>query len=163
MQPAPSLVRRLAPLGCALALLGTAAPALSACGGNDAPTAAEKPAATPQRQARGSGERCRRQVSGLLKSLAKLRGSLALGLSYEQYVAALSGVRAAYGRVPVQQLTLDCLSSDGTPAEQALNRYIDAANAWGECLSEAGCDTSSIEAGLQKRWRVASHYLSETR
>jgi hypothetical protein len=162
MQP-PSLVRRLAPLGCVLALLGTAAPALSACGGSDATTAVEKTAVPSGERAREGQERCRDQVGGFLSSLAKLRGSLALGLSYEQYVAALGGVRAAYGEVPVGRLTIDCLASAGTPAEKALNRYIDAANAWGKCLSEAGCDTGSIEASLQKRWRIASHFLSEAR
>ncbi len=163
MQPAPSLVRRLAPLGCVAALLGTAAPALSACGGNGTTGAVEKTTTLPRERVRAGGERCRNQVGGFLSSLAKLRGSLALGLSYEQYVAALHGVRAAYGKVPIQRLTIDCLTSAGTPAEKALNQYIDAANAWGECLSEAGCDTASIEAGLQKRWRVASHFLSEAR
>ena len=42
-----------------------------------------------------------------------------------------------------------------------MNKYIDAANAWGECLAEAGCTTASIEGALQHKWRVASHSLSE--
>jgi hypothetical protein len=49
----------------------------------------------------------------------------------------------------------------GTPSEQALNEYIDAANAWGECLADAACTTASIEPILQRKWRMASRLLSE--
>lgn len=90
-----------------------------------------------------------------------LRRRLAVGLSYDEYAAELRGVRSAYHRVPVKRMTLGCLASVGTLAEKALAHYIDAANAWGQCLSEAGCASVSIEADLQARWRVASRYLSE--
>ena len=149
-----------------LASLCAAALTLSACGGGSESTTAEKTAATPPRQrarANPAGDRCQAQVGGFLESMARLRGNLAVGLSYEQYAAEMHGVRAAYDEVPVERLTIDCLSTAGTPAEKALNKYTDAANAWGECLAEAGCDTASIEHDLQRKWRVASHYLSEAR
>jgi hypothetical protein len=150
-----------------LASLCAAALALSACGGGGSEsTTTEKTAATPPRQrarANPADDRCQAQVGGFLKSMARLRGNLAVGLSYEQYAAGMHGVRAAYDEVPVERLTIDCLSTAGTPAEKALNKYTDAANAWGECLAEAGCDTASIEHDLQRKWRVASHYLSEAR
>jgi hypothetical protein len=56
---------------------------------------------------------------------------------------------------------IDCLDAVGTPAEQAFNRYIQAANDWGECVSEAGCSSETVEPVLQRRWRIASHFLSE--
>jgi hypothetical protein len=93
--------------------------------------------------------------------MTRLRSNLAVGLSYEQYAAEMHGIRTAYDEIPVKRLTIDCLATAGTPGEKALNQYIDAANAWGECLAEAGCDTASIEANLQSRWRVASRFLSE--
>ena len=160
--PASPVARRLPMLGSAS--LCAAALALSACGGGGGSTTTATTAAAPSKQqaaTKPAPDPCRRQVGGFLKSMTALRGNLAVGLSYEQYAAAMHGVRAAYGKVPVEQLTLDCLSATGAPAEQALNKYTDAANAWGECLAEAGCTTASIEHGLQRRWRVASHYLSE--
>lgn len=112
-------------------------------------------------QVDAAASRCQGQVGGFLKLMAALRSSLAVGLSYEQYAAEMRGVRAAYRKIPVDRLTLDCLAAAGTPGEKALNQYIDAANAWGECLAEAACDTASIEPDLQRKWRVASHFLSE--
>ena len=56
---------------------------------------------------------------------------------------------------------LGCLGAVGTPAEKTLNRYIEAANDWGGCVSELGCGSAEIEPVLQRRWRVASHFLSE--
>jgi hypothetical protein len=53
------------------------------------------------------------------------------------------------------------LSSTGTPGEKALNKYIDATNAWGECLADASCTTATIEPVLQHKWRRASGFLSE--
>jgi hypothetical protein len=146
-----------------LASLCAAALALSACGGGEGSTTTATTAAASKQQARAkpASDPCRRQVGGFLRSMTALRGSLAVGLSYEQYAAAMHGVRAAYDKVPVERLTLDCLSTTGAPAERALNKYTDAANAWGECLAEAGCTTASIEHALQRRWRVAAHYLSE--
>lgn len=149
-----------------LASLCAAALAFSACGSGGGSTTTEKTAATPAKQ-RGqikpAGDPCQRQVGGFLRSMTALRSNLAVGLSYEQYAAEMHGVRAAYGKVPVEQLTLGCLYATGAPAEQALDKYTDAANAWGECLAAAGCTTASIEHALQRKWRVASHYLSEAR
>jgi hypothetical protein len=145
-----------------MASLCVAALALSACGGGGgSTTTATTATAEQQARAKPAGDPCRRQVGGFLKSMTALRGNLAVGLSYEQYAAAMHGVRAAYDKVPVERLTLDCLSATGAPAERALNKYTDAANAWGECLAEAGCTTASIEHALQRKWRVAAHYLSE--
>ena len=108
-----------------------------------------------------AASRCRSEVDGFLKAMATLRSNLAVGLSYEQYAAEMRRVGAAYGRLPLDRLTLECLAASGTPGEKALNQYIDAANTWGECLAEAACDTASIEPGLQRKWRVASRFLSE--
>ena len=145
-----------------LALVCAAALTLSACGGGGA-TATDKTAVAPPKpraQSPTAGGSCQSQVGGLLKSMTALRGNLAVGLSYEQYAAAMQGIKAAYDEVPVAKLTIDCLSGTGAPAEKALNEYIDAANAWGECLAEIGCGTASIEARLQRKWRVASHFLA---
>jgi hypothetical protein len=137
--------------------------ALAGCGGGGGSTHDEAAAAQPKAhaQADAAPSRCQGEIGGFLKAMAALRSNLAVGLSYEQYAAEMRGVRAAYRQIPVDRLTLGCLAASGTPGEKALNQYIDAANAWGECLAEAACDTASIEPGLQRKWRVASHFLSE--
>jgi hypothetical protein len=53
------------------------------------------------------------------------------------------------------------VAATGTPAEAALNRYIEATNAWGDCLADASCTTTTIEPVLQRKWRVASGFLKE--
>ncbi len=136
---------RLPLLGCALV---AGALSLVGCGGGDA-----RPAGRGQQP-------CPPAVGDLVGSLRALRRQLAVGLSYEQYAARVDGLRASYDRVPVERLTIACLAETGTPAETALNRYIDGANAWGECLADAACTTASIEPVLQRKWRVASHFVS---
>ncbi len=90
-----------------------------------------------------------------------LRRRLAVGVTYDQYVAEVRGIRATYGKIPVGELQVDCLSLVATPGEKAFNRYIEGANDWGECVSELGCGTTEIEPVLQRRWRIASHFVSE--
>jgi hypothetical protein len=90
-----------------------------------------------------------------------LRRRLAVGVTYDQYVAEVRGIRSTYGEIPIEELRIDCLALIAAPSEKAFNRYIEGANDWGECVSELGCETTAIEPVLQRRWRVASHFLSE--
>jgi hypothetical protein len=157
MMSAPTAGRRLPALGCLLLTL--AALSLSGCGSGDeqTPTAAagQRPKAAPV------AKPCPAGVGAFLRSLDALRERLAVGLSYEQYAARVRRLRAGYREIPIDRLPLDCLATTGTPAESAFNRYIDAANAWGECLADAACATATIEPVLQRKWRVASHFLAE--
>jgi hypothetical protein len=141
-------------LGLALILPG--------CGDQTAPAAG-----TGSGSARGSEadappttRTCRAQLHGLLGSMDELRGKLAVGLSYGAYLHEVKAVRAAYDAVPVDRLELDCLMKAGTPAERALNRYIAAANTWGDCLTRASCDSETVEPKLQRKWALASARLS---
>jgi hypothetical protein len=115
-----------------------------------------KPAAS---KAATVDKRCRGQLAGFIDTMDALRERLASGLSYEEYVGEISVVRASYDEVPVDQLTLPCLAGAGTPGERAFGAYIAAANAWGGCIEEAGCDAATIEPVLQKEWRRASRQL----
>jgi hypothetical protein len=163
MTAAPPAARRLAPLGCMLA--AAAALALSACGGGAA-TAESTATSQPKRQAaaRAPAPRsCPAKLDAFARTLDQLRSQLAVGLSYEQYAARMRTLRTSYGEIPVRRLTIDCLAATGTPAEKALNEYIDAANAWGECLADASCTTASVEPVLQRKWRLASGFLSQAR
>src|SRR5207342_3306041 len=101
------------------------------------------------------GRPCPAQVGAFVESLDSLRRQLAVGLSYEEYAARVKSLRHSYDDLPIDRLGIGCLKTTGTSAEAALNEYIDAANAWGECLADASCDTATIEPVLQRKWREA--------
>jgi hypothetical protein len=146
---------------------------LSACGGDTAETTGEATVTSPAitttptkppapRDGRApAGERCQSQIGGFVGSMDGLRRRLAVGVTYDQYVAEVRGIRSTYEEIPTPKLQIDCLTLVATPGEKAFNRYIEGVNDWGECVSEVGCATASIEPVLQRRWRVASHFLSE--
>ena len=111
----------------------------------------KKPAAGP----------CQIQLGSFVASMDSLRRRLAVGVTYDQYVAEVRGIRSTYKKIPIERVEIDCLDAVGTPSERAFNRYIEAANDWGECVSEAGCSSETVEPVLQRGWRIASHFLSE--
>jgi hypothetical protein len=164
MMPAPPATRRLPLFGCALA--AALALVLPGCGVEGAPAPDSATVRQPDTKAKtrpAAGGGCPSQVRGFVRSLDGLRRQLAIGLSYEQYAAAIADLTASYEQIPVDRVTIDCLTSAGTPGEEALNKYIDATNAWGECLADASCTTATIEPVLQRKWRIASHFLSEAK
>ncbi|MFN8163541.1 MAG: hypothetical protein U0R26_06865 [Solirubrobacterales bacterium] len=135
---------------------------LPACG--DQGRAATGKTAAPSRhraKAPASARACRSQIGSFLASLDSLRNRLVAGVSYQQYVDHLKAVRKRYEELPVDGLELDCLTDVATSAEQSFNEYIAAANTWSDCVEVPSCESASIESALQRRWRVASHYLSE--
>jgi hypothetical protein len=165
---------RLRLLGCAL----LAALLVGGCGGGSSDTNAvtvasdetarttEKPTAS-RGETKGkprpvpAGDLCQSQLGSFVGSMDGLRRRLAVGVTYDQYVAEVRGIRSTYGEIPTDRLQIDCLTAVATPGEKAFNRYIEAANDWGECVSELGCGSEEIEPVLQRRWRIASHFLSE--
>jgi hypothetical protein len=163
MRPRPRAATRLLPTGLAL----LAALVLSACGGSGSSsetTATGEARVIPAPQsgaATAPDPRCGHQLGGFLDSLDSLRHQLAVGLSYHPYAARVRSLKKAYKELPVEYLSIDCLLAAGTPSEKALNRYIEAANTWGECLSTPGCTSVSIESKLQQQWGVASHFLNK--
>ncbi len=100
-------------------------------------------------------------MDALLDSLDRLRGRLAVGLSYEMYLDEVQDARQIYDAIRPDRLLVDCIVAVGTPSERALNQYIEAANTWGKCLSDLYCASSSVEPRLQHKWRIASSRLSE--
>jgi hypothetical protein len=146
-------------IACALLTL---VPLLSSCGGEDGTAAGSAARSTSVANAEhpAPAGSCKSHVGGFVASLASLRGSLSRGLSYTEYLPAVRQVRIAYRAIKPRELDASCLLLSGGPAERAFNLYIDAANAWGECLTTAGCTTASIEAKLQGEWSRASNHLS---
>lgn len=152
----------------AAALAGLLAAGLGGCGGDGGGSPAAAGAATAPGGAKGKAKRapaatdprCLSQLGGFLGSLDRLRDQLVAGVTYEQYVAELGDARAAYDKLPVKQLRLTCLREVGRTGERALNRYIAAAEIWSDCVEVPGCQSASIEAKLQRRWRQGSRLLS---
>jgi hypothetical protein len=165
---------RLQLAGCALVL----ALALAGCGGRgsdgmqrtaatvtaDPVTTVAKESDPQQSKKPGSASPagpCQGQLGGFVASMDSLRRRLAVGVTFDQYLAEVRGIRSTYGKIPIERVEIDCLDAVGTPAEKAFNRYIEAANDWGDCVSEAGCSSETVEPVLQRHWRIASHFLSE--
>lgn len=167
MIEAPSALARLATVGVLLAA-GALLLALPGCGGDTAAQAGDPTISTPttakaaaKLDSSPTDKRCAKQVGGFLEALDTLRERLVAGLSYEEYVEEIDAIREHYDGVPVNDLAVDCLIGSGTPGEKAFTKYIDAANAWGDCIGESGCDAPTVEPVLQKQWKVAAHFLDE--
>jgi len=158
--------------GCAvLAVL-----VLSGCGGGGSDTPAKPDAAVTGpaittttaeadakriKQQRPTAGPCQAQLGGFVASMDSLRRRLAVGVTFDQYLAEVRGIRSTYLEIPTGRVELGCLDAVGTPAEKAFNRYIEAANDWGDCVSESGCSSETVEPVLQRHWRIASHFLGE--
>lgn len=151
-------------LGSAAIAVLLLAPALILPGCGDEQTSAAgtiRNAVRPAKADPAVDKRCRRAVGDFLDSMESLNNSLAVGLSYDAYLSAVNHVRSTYAPIDADRLSLLCLARVASPAEQALNTYIEAANAWGDCLATTSCDPESIEPRLQRKWAEASGLLSD--
>jgi hypothetical protein len=124
-------------------------------------SAIPKPAATGKPAPASAS--CASRLGGFLGGLEHLRRSLAIGVSYEQYVAELGTLRKSYEQVPVGKLDFACVTGAAEDAEESFDGYLAAANAWGDCISEAGCETAELEPKLQRKWRAAAGRLAAAR
>ncbi len=106
---------------------------------------------------------CEAKIGDLVDRMDDLRQSLLAGLDYSEYVLRVQAIRAAYEAVPVDRLSLACVTGPAGDAEDAFNQYLRAANVWGECAGTAGCAAGSIESRLQHRWKIASKSLDEAK
>lgn len=141
---------------------GTETTAATVASGTET-TGAKKPSPHKGKQAEphSAAGPCQGQLGSFVASMDSLRRRLAVGVTFDQYLAEVRGIRSTYRKIPIDQVEIDCLDGVGTPAEKAFNRYIQAANDWGGCVSEAGCSSETVEPVLQRGWRIASHFLSE--
>jgi hypothetical protein len=136
---------------------------LSGCGDDGssaAGTASDRPLSQRASSMAQAGTNCGRELHPLLSAMDRLRGSLAAGLSYEQYLGDVRSARARHSRIDVEALELGCLALVGAPAERTLNRYVEAVNTWGDCLAQPECESASVEPRLQRTWQSASDSLS---
>lgn len=156
---------RLSPAATACALLSLAL-ALGACGEERSAavggSSVERAGAQgePGRSGGAEGGPCASQMRPLVTSLDALRKQLAVGLNYADYLSEVGRLKTVYDEVPVERLAISCLTTIGAPAERALNRYREAANTWGDCLTRASCDAEAVEPKLQRRWALAASLLT---
>ena len=157
---------RLSPAATVGMLLGLAL-VLPACGeertataDRTASTASTTPAEATTVKAAPARGVCHSQLRGFLAAMDVLRSKLARGLSYDDYLHEVREVRAIYDGIEAQRLAIGCLVASGGPGERAFNLYIDAANAWGDCLATVPCSTASVEPKLQHKWALASDRLT---
>lgn len=157
-------------IGAALLALALGVAALSGCGGASAASesAGARQVSTAKdprdgEPAAANAPRCPASLLAFAAGLEKLRHRLVAGLTYAEYVSAVKRLRGSYAAIAVDRLSPACLVATGTPAERAFDVYIEAANTWGDCLSEAGCDAGDVEAPLQAEWKAASRQLDALR
>lgn len=157
------MARARAAIATAIASLALVA---SGCAGKEAVDGGPKAAAAPRASAASRGAArgsCRKILNPFVGSMEALRRKLAVGLTYRQYRHELEVVRGAYRAIPAKRVQLGCLLAAGGAGERALNRYIVAANAWGECLATASCELETVEPRLRRQWARASDLLSSAR
>ena len=148
-----------------LALTALGALMLTACG-SDTTAAQKQPHAGTPAPHQGSPDAkpastCETRLSAFVGSLGRLRRRLVAGLTYEQYVSEIEAIRSAYKAVPIEKLDVACLTRAGGPAESSFNTYIDAGNDWGDCVGSPGCEATTVEPVLQRKWRLAAKALAE--
>ncbi len=102
---------------------------------------------------------CGPQLDEFLADLEGLRRNLVVGVSYEQYVSELGVLRKLYDRIPVEGMSLACLSGAADSAEQSFDGYLQAANTWGDCVADSECETAEVEPKLQHKWGLAAQQL----
>jgi hypothetical protein len=147
-----------------VSLLGLAVLAISLFGcGDSGPSAAEKREAAERKEkaverkeeaaAEAKASECRSQLGDFLESLEELDARLQVGLNYDDYFNEVGNVQVAYNRIPINQLSQECLSQVGLPSESAFRSYSEAAEDWEECFENLTCEGEDPE--LQAKWATA--------
>ena len=111
------------------------------------------------REAEDTAATCKEEMGPLVDALGELDSRLNVGLNYDEYTDQVGDLRVEYDRVDFggsDPKQLDCLTTVGLPAEEAMNEYAKAAGTWDECFDDINCDNDSIQPELQRRWSSAS-------
>jgi hypothetical protein len=91
--------------------------------------------------------------------LEDLDSRLSVGLNFRDYGERVGDAKVAYDKIVIADLSPDCVSRVGAPAETALNDYIAADDRWNRCIKSLSCKTSSIESELQAKWSDATSQI----
>jgi exonuclease VII small subunit len=167
-----------------LALVGSLAVAVSACGTDEqAERAAAQARAKAVEDRRDQAElkrlnvehdkkvdvatalatACQAQMGELVDAIGDLNSRLDIGMNYDEYTDEVSDLKVSYDDIDFDlnddidpSDTFKCLQQVGVPAEKALNEYAKATRTWSNCQDDLYCTNDSIDTALQRRWRQAA-------
>lgn len=122
---------------------------------------AEEEAERAEAEARAErlASECDRQLGEFLELIGDLDSRLSVGLAYQDYSTRVGDVLSEYDRIEFKALGLECGTTVGIPAENAMRHYVNAHDTWGDCVADFDCDTDSIDPELQRHWATAANLL----
>ena len=141
---------------------------LAACGGSVTPDQGggvgnDKGTSGPTPSPTAKAVACPQPVQDFMAALEDLDSRLSVGLNFADYGTKVGDVKVVYDKVDASKLSVDCVTDVGTPAEAALNDYIDAYNTWNDCIGTSGCTNDSIKSKLQAKWADATDKIGEAK
>lgn len=119
-------------------------------------------AAAIRRANQAAYEACADEMSPLLDDLSTLDARLDVGLDLDEYSDLLGNASVSYDAMDIDAPEPDCISDVGVPLENALNRYIDIASTWNDCIWEdTYCTMDDIDAEMQLAWKRSSRLIEK--
>lgn len=106
---------------------------------------------------------CVAQVGPFVNALEDLDSRLEVGLTFADYGTRVGDAQVVYDRIDFTAMDPNCLSNVGVPAENALNHYVKAFNAWNACVGKLSCTNAKIKPKLQAEWSAATDILDKIR
>jgi zinc-ribbon domain len=117
----------------------------------------------PPTSAPGVSDDCIRELGPFVSALEDLDSRLSVGLNFNDYSTRVGDTRVAYDRINLAKVDTLCLTVVGSPAEDALNAYVEAYNTWNDCIGTPGCTNDSIKSQLQAQWSKATSLIDRIR
>ena len=103
---------------------------------------------------------CQSQVGALIAKERELESLLnGVGLAFDEYSDKVGEVSVAYGTIPIDDLSAQCLTRVGIHSEKAMNNWVEAGDTWNDCVTDLYCENDSIDPELQADWLIASDEL----
>lgn len=134
---------------------------LSGCGGSVVPGSVASggtvPSSTPV------AVNCPQPMKDFLLAIEDLDSRLGVGLNFQDYGTKVGDVKVVYDRIVPADLSGECATSVGTPAEAALNDYIAAYTTWNDCVGSTSCTQASITSQLQAKWADATEKINQAK
>jgi hypothetical protein len=107
-------------------------------------------------------ETCVDEMSPILEDLSTLDARLDVGLDLDEYSDLLGAASVSYDAMDIDAPEPDCISDVGVPLENALNKYIEIASTWNDCIWEdTYCSMDNIDAEMQLAWLKSSQLIDK--
>lgn len=107
--------------------------------------------------AAGAADVCDNELDPLVTRLVNIDSQLDDdGMYWPQYRVAVRRAVAAHNRIPINQLSDECIINVGVPAERATNRYITARNIWAGYVEQGQRVPPRKVRQMQRLWDQAA-------